>query len=64
MLIGHMPELVILLVVALLFVGPGKLPSVGGAIGRSIREFKREAGEITGSVQRQGIEERDQSSRG
>lgn len=38
--IGHGPEIIILLVVVLLVFGPGKLPEVGSAIGRGIREFK------------------------
>jgi sec-independent protein translocase protein TatA len=39
--IGPM-ELVIVLVIVLLIFGAGKLPSIGGALGKSIREFKRE----------------------
>lgn len=35
------PELLIIMVVALLVFGPGKLPEVGGAIGRGIRDFRR-----------------------
>lgn len=35
-------ELTILVVIVLIIFGVGKLPSVGGAIGRSIREFRRE----------------------
>ena len=38
--IGHGPEIIILLVIVLLVFGPGKLPEVGSAIGRGIREFK------------------------
>jgi len=34
-------ELVIILVLALIIFGPGKLPEVGKAIGRGIREFKK-----------------------
>ncbi len=50
MLVGHLPELILLLVALVLIFGPGKLPSVGGAIGRTIREFKREtAGLHSGS---------------
>lgn len=33
-------ELIIILVLALIIFGPGKLPEVGKAIGRSIKEFK------------------------
>ena len=33
-------ELVLILVIALVVFGPGKLPDVGKALGNSIREFK------------------------
>lgn len=44
-------HLVIILVIALVVVGPGKLPEVGGAIGKSIREFQKAAGQITEPTQ-------------
>lgn len=34
-------ELIIILILALIIFGPGKLPDVGRAIGKSLREFKR-----------------------
>ncbi len=34
-------ELVLILLVVLLVFGPGRLPEVGGAIGRGIREFRQ-----------------------
>lgn len=37
---GHLPEILVLLLLALLVVGPGKLPAVGNALGQTIREFK------------------------
>lgn len=36
------PELLLILVIALVVFGPGKLPSIGGALGKSLREFKDE----------------------
>lgn len=39
------PELLLILVIGLVFFGPGKLPEVGRAIGKSIREFKSAAEE-------------------
>ena len=33
-------ELVLILVIALVVFGPGKLPDVGKALGKSIREYK------------------------
>ncbi len=41
MFAGHLPELVILLVVALVIFGPKRLPEIGGAMGKGIREFRR-----------------------
>jgi sec-independent protein translocase protein TatA len=35
------PELIILLVLVLIVFGVGRLPEVGGAIGKSIREFRK-----------------------
>jgi sec-independent protein translocase protein TatA len=43
----HMPELIIILVVALLIFGPKKLPEMGSAIGKSIREFRKGVNEIS-----------------
>jgi len=34
------PELLLVLIVALVVFGPGKLPDVGKALGKSIGEFK------------------------
>ena len=34
------PEIVLLLVIVLVIFGAGKLPSIGAALGKSIREFK------------------------
>jgi len=36
-----MPELIIILVIALVVVGPAKLPQLGQALGGSIRNFKK-----------------------
>lgn len=36
-----MAELAVILVIALIVFGPGKLPEVGKALGRGIQEFKR-----------------------
>ncbi|MFQ5578234.1 MAG: twin-arginine translocase TatA/TatE family subunit [Anaerolineae bacterium] len=34
------PELLIILVIIVVIFGVGRLPEIGGAIGKSIREFK------------------------
>jgi sec-independent protein translocase protein TatA len=43
----HPAFLVILLVAVLVIFGPGKLPQLGGAVGRSLHEFRRATREIT-----------------
>ena len=35
------PELILVLVIALVVFGPGKLPDVGKALGKGIQEFRR-----------------------
>jgi TatA/E family protein of Tat protein translocase len=35
------PELIIILAVALVIFGPGKLPEIGSALGRGIRDVKK-----------------------
>jgi TatA/E family protein of Tat protein translocase len=39
-------ELVLILIVALVIFGPGKLPEVGKAMGKTINEFKRASRDI------------------
>ncbi len=34
------PELIILLVIVLIIFGAGKLPEIGGALGKGIKEFR------------------------
>jgi len=43
-------ELVIILVIALLILGPGKLPDVGAALGKSIREFRKASSDVQEAV--------------
>ncbi|MFN8627328.1 MAG: twin-arginine translocase TatA/TatE family subunit [Candidatus Binatia bacterium] len=35
------PELIVILVIALVIFGPGKLPEIGSALGKGIRDFKK-----------------------
>jgi sec-independent protein translocase protein TatA len=42
-------ELVLILVVLLVIFGPGKLPQVGQAIGRAIRELRHASNEVEDS---------------
>jgi sec-independent protein translocase protein TatA len=43
------PELLIVLVIALIVLGPKKLPEVGRSLGRGMREFKDSISGITDS---------------
>ena len=38
---GRMPELILILAIFILLFGAQKLPEVGAALGRAIREFKK-----------------------
>lgn len=40
------PELILILIIALIVIGPGKLPDVGAALGRSIKEFRKASTDI------------------
>lgn len=46
-----MPELVIILVIALIIFGPRKLPELGKSLGKSIGEFKRASNELRNSLE-------------
>lgn len=44
------PEMLIILVVALIFFGPRKLPELGRSLGRSINEFKRASNDLRNTL--------------
>lgn len=43
-------ELLLVLILALLILGPGKLPEVGSALGRTIREFRKASTDVEDSL--------------
>lgn len=47
---GHIWELAIILGLALVVFGPKRLPEIGGALGKGIREFKRSTSELTDTI--------------
>lgn len=45
-----MPELIIILVIALIIFGPRKLPELGRSLGKSIGEFKKASNELRSTL--------------
>ncbi|OGW51935.1 MAG: prohead protease [Nitrospirae bacterium RBG_19FT_COMBO_42_15] len=45
------PELIVILVIALLIFGPNKLPEIAKAIGKGFADFKKAADDIKGSIE-------------
>jgi sec-independent protein translocase protein TatA len=48
-----LPELLIILAIALLVFGPQKLPEVSRSIGKAVREFRRATDEIKGKIEQE-----------
>ncbi|HWP67425.1 MAG TPA: Sec-independent protein translocase protein TatB [Candidatus Limnocylindria bacterium] len=48
-----MPELIVILVVALIVLGPKRLPEVARSIGRAVGEFRRQSNEVMEEFQAQ-----------
>ncbi len=58
-----MPELIIILVIILIIFGAGKLPEIGGAVGKGIKNFKKsfqDQEEVEDTKDKKKIEENDQ----
>jgi sec-independent protein translocase protein TatA len=59
-----MPELMIILVIALIIFGPRKLPELGRSLGRSLGEFKRASNELRSTLDEEiRIEEQKSTQR-
>ena len=52
-----MPELIVILVVALVVLGPKRLPEVARTLGKAIAEFRRQTSEIVEEFQTQALRE-------
>jgi sec-independent protein translocase protein TatA len=46
-----MPELIIIMVIALVIFGPRKLPELGRSLGKSLGEFKRASNELRSTLE-------------
>lgn len=45
-----MPELLVILVIAVIFIGPSKLPDVARALGRGMREFRQATDDLKNTI--------------
>ena len=50
--LSHWYVLVIVLAIVLIVYGPGKLPEVGGAIGKAMREFRKASTDLQDDIKR------------
>ena len=48
--LGH-TELLLILIIAIVVFGAGKIPEIGGALGKGVREFKDASKEIKGAAE-------------
>ncbi len=50
-----LPELGVILLIALIIFGPSKLPQIGKSVGKALREFRESSTEVTKAIH-EGIE--------
>lgn len=56
-------EIILVLIIALIVFGPGRLPEIGQALGKSIREFRDATSGITDEINRE-LQATEQAARG
>jgi sec-independent protein translocase protein TatA len=59
------PELIVIMVIVVLIFGAGKLPEIGGAIGKSIKGFKKAVSEPEGKeplAPKDDVKDKDKTS--
>lgn len=54
-----MPEMILILTIVLIIFGAGKLPEIGGALGKGIKNFKRATKEEEIDATQAKLEERE-----
>jgi sec-independent protein translocase protein TatA len=57
-----MPELIIIMIIALMVFGPRRLPELGRAVGQTINEFKKGANDLRSRVEEEVRREEQQPS--
>lgn len=59
-----MPEMLVILVIALIIFGPRKLPELGKSLGKSLAEFKRASNELKSTLEEEiKVEEQQNAKR-
>jgi sec-independent protein translocase protein TatA len=62
--LGHWWVILIVLAIVLIVYGPGKLPEVGGAVGKAMREFRKASSDLQDEIKRSATPtETDQAGR-
>ncbi|MBS8263763.1 twin-arginine translocase TatA/TatE family subunit [Mesobacillus boroniphilus] len=56
------PGLILILVIALIIFGPNKLPEIGRAVGKSMKEFKNATNGLTDDIKKE-IREDDEDKK-
>ncbi|MDA1349805.1 MAG: twin-arginine translocase TatA/TatE family subunit [Chloroflexi bacterium] len=51
------PELILILVIVMIVFGVGRLPEVGGALGKAIRQFRTTVSETAELAEEAGVED-------
>ncbi|MEX2168670.1 MAG: TatA/E family twin arginine-targeting protein translocase [Pirellulales bacterium] len=58
-----MPELIVIMVIALIIFGPRKLPELGKSLGRSLNEFKKASTDLQNTLEQEiKIEEQKETA--
>lgn len=57
-----MPELIVILIIALVIFGAGRLPEIGKALGKAIQEFKKGTRDISSDDESKKPEEKNKST--
>jgi sec-independent protein translocase protein TatA len=58
-----MPELIIILIIILIIFGAGKIPEIGGAVGKGIKNFKKsfqDKEEVENTKEQKKIDDNDE----
>jgi sec-independent protein translocase protein TatA len=61
--LNHWYILLIVLAIVLIVYGPGKLPEVGGAIGKAMREFRKASSDLQDEFKKGSTTESSQDAR-